>query len=82
MSPICAPSSVEIYPVTPLWHGNNVTFGDDYSQSRAGNSLTDLSTLHDVANDTFHTVGHVNLAYVRRHYIHYAERIPASIECD
>lgn len=54
---------------------DNATFGDDHSQSRAGNSPTDLSALRDPAIDTFQTVDHVNPDYVRRHYTHYAERI-------
>jgi len=56
-------------------HILDVTFGEDHCQARTGNTPANLSTLRDLAIDTFRATGHVNIAHARRHHTHYAERV-------
>ena len=56
-------------------HILDVTFGEDHCQARAGHAPANLSTLRDLAIDTFRATGHVNIAHARRHHTHDAERV-------
>lgn len=56
-------------------HILDVTFGEDHCQARTGNCPANLSTLRELAVDSFRTAGHVNIAHARRHHTHYAERV-------
>ena len=48
---------------------------EDHCQARTGHAPENLSTLRDLAIDTFRAAGHVNIAHARRHYTHQPERI-------
>lgn len=55
-------------------HILDVTFAEDHCQARSGHAPENLSTLRDLAIDTFRAAGHVNLAHARRHHTHQPER--------
>lgn len=55
-------------------HILDVTFGEGHCQAR-GHAPANLSTLRDLAIDSFRAAGHVNLAHARGHYTHQTERV-------
>ena len=58
-------------------HVLDVTFHEDYCRARTGHAAENLSTLRDLAIDTYAWEGHANNAHARRHYTNDKERILA-----